>query len=90
MRGLRGSLPGEWEASHVVRQLPQDGMLAQKLVHLHRGVEGKPTVVCPDVYGVRVDLVPKRKVSSDVKASEGGRGGEGAGARGKGQGASTW
>ena len=40
-------------------------MLAQKLVRLDRRVEGKPTVVCPDVHDVRVDLVPKRKVSGD-------------------------
>lgn len=36
-------------------------MLAQEFVHLHRGVEGKATVVCPDVHRIRVDLVPKIK-----------------------------
>lgn len=62
-RSTRGcsSLPGKWEARYVVRQLPQDGMLAQKLVRLHWGVEGKPAVVCPDVHGVRVDLVPPKR-----------------------------
>lgn len=49
-------LPRGREPRHVVRQLPQQGVLPQELVRAHGIREGKPTVVGPDVHDVGVDL----------------------------------
>lgn len=44
------------EPRHVVRELPQQGVLPQKLVRSHGLGEGEPAVVGPNIHNVRVYL----------------------------------
>lgn len=48
--------PGGREPGHVVRKLPQEGALPQKLVRPHGFGEGETAVLCPDVHDICVDL----------------------------------
>ena len=49
-------LPRGREPGHVVRELPEERVLPQKLVRSHRLGEGEPAVVGPNVHDVRVYL----------------------------------
>ncbi len=44
------------ESRHVVRELPEEGVLPQELVRSHGLREGEPTVICPDVHDLRLYL----------------------------------